>query len=86
MHGDVIGSVLTVGVSEHSVESREEGDGASHVGPQEEPPLVIIVGVEVVPDDGGSLEDLGEVVDGRDGDVLGDHFWAWCEGGEILVS
>ena len=72
----VVGPVLAVGVGEHPVEPREEGDGASHVGPQEEPPLVVVVGVEVVPDDGRALEDPGEVVDGGDGDLLGDHFRA----------
>ena len=83
VQGDVVGPVLAVGVGEHPVESREQGDGASHIGPQEEPPLVVVVGVEVVPDDGGSLEHLREVVNGGDGDLLGDHFRAWWEEEEV---
>ena len=49
---------------------------AARVGPQEDPLLVVVVGVGVVPDDDGALEDVVDVLEALPADDLGYHFVA----------
>ena len=43
---------------------------AARIGPQEDPLLVVVVGVGVVPDDDGSLEDVVYVLEALPADHL----------------
>ena len=49
---------------------------AARIGPQEDPLLVVVVGVGVVPDDDGSLEDVVYVLEALPADHLRDHLVA----------
>ena len=49
---------------------------AAGVRPQEDPLLVVVVGVGVVPDDDGSLEDVVYVLEALPADHLRDHLVA----------
>ena len=51
MYGYKVCSVFAVWISEYAVEVGVEEGGATVVGPKEEAPLVVVVGVEVVPYD-----------------------------------
>ena len=49
---------------------------AARIGPQEDPLLVVVVGVGVVPNDDGALEDVVDVLEALPADDLGYHFVA----------
>ena len=51
MYGNVVGGVLTVGVGQHSIEVCVERERAAAVGTQEQMMLVIVIGMEIVPED-----------------------------------
>lgn len=57
VYGDEVGLELTVGVEEQPVEPGHEARSTPHVGAQEDTSAVIVVGVEVVPDDGTAPQD-----------------------------
>lgn len=57
VYGDEVGLELAVGVEEQSTEPGHEARGTSRVGAQEDTSAVIVVGVEVVPDDGAAPQD-----------------------------
>ena len=63
MNGDVIGSELAVWVSEDTIEMRSEGDGAAAVWSQEQSSLVVVVGMEIVPEYRRSSEDRAQLLD-----------------------
>ena len=79
MYGNVVGGVLTVGVGQHSIEVCVERERAAAVGTQEQTTLVIVVGMEIVPEDWRSTEYRGQLFDGRECYRLGDDLWT-CTG------
>ena len=58
----------------------QESDRATAVRPEEEPSLVVVVGMEIIPENRWSLEYGGEFLDGGEGNSLGDHLRAWRGG------
>ena len=75
--GHKVGLELAVWVGEHSLQPGDELCGAALVGAQEQPLLVVVVGVDVVPDHRRSPEDLGHLFYGLHGDVFGYNFGTW---------
>lgn len=59
MYGYKVCSIFAVWISEYAVEVGVEEGGASVVGSEEEAPLVIVVGVEVVPYDRWTVQYRG---------------------------
>ena len=54
---------LAVRVSEDAIEMRFEGDGATAVWSQEQSSLVVVVGMEIVPEYRRSSEDHAQLLD-----------------------
>ena len=79
MYGNVVGRVLTVGVGQHSIEVCVERERAATVGTQEETTLVIVVGMEIVPEDWRLTEYSGQLFNGGECYRLGDDLWT-CTG------
>lgn len=68
-----IGLEFTVGVSEDASEFGDEFCGPVLEGSEEESLRVVVVGVDVVPDDRGSPQNGGHLVYRRHTDVLRHH-------------
>ena len=79
MYGNVVGGVLTVGVGQHSIEVCVERERAATVGTQEQTTLVIVVGMEIVPEDWRSTEYRGQLFDGGERYCLENDLWT-CTG------
>lgn len=65
MQWNVIGLKFTVGVEEQAAQVAPELRLSALERPQEEAPGVVVIGVQVVPDEGRALEDglhLGQIV------------------------
>ena len=62
MDGDVIGRELAVGVCEDPIEVGSEGHRATAVRPQEQSSLVVVVGMEIVPEYRRSPEDAAQLL------------------------
>ena len=88
MYCDIVCGVLAVGVSYYTIEVRVKREGTPTVRPEEETSLVVVVGMEIVPEDGRSEEYRGQLLDGGEGDRLGDDLWTWGQtnGGEVCKS
>ncbi|TNN50501.1 hypothetical protein EYF80_039311 [Liparis tanakae] len=68
MQGDVVGFKLAVGVEQQASQVAPQPGLPALEGPQEEAPGVVVVGVQVVPDERRALEDrlhLGQAVHGQ---------------------
>ena len=79
MYGNVVGGVLTVGVGQDSIEVCVERERAATVGTQQQTTLVIVIGMEIVPEDWRSTEYRGQLFDGGERYRLGDDLWT-CTG------
>ena len=79
MYGNVVGGVLTVGVGQHSIEVCVERERAAAVGTQEQTTLVIVIGMEIVPEDWRLTEYRGQLFNGEKRYRLGDDLWT-CTG------
>ena len=77
MYGNVVGGVLTVGVGQHSIEVCVERERAATVGTQEQTTLVIVIGMEIFPEDWRSTEYRGQLFDGGERYRLGDDLWTY---------
>lgn len=71
--GYVIGLKFAVGVGHHTADVWNDFWRPSIVWPQEHATRVIVVGMDVVPDDRGSFEDSADVFQCLNGDLLADH-------------
>ena len=61
----------------HSIEVCVERERAAAVGTQEQTTLVIVVGMEIVPEDWRSTEYRGHIFDGGERYRLGDDLWTY---------
>lgn len=73
MDGHKVGLKLTIRVGEDSFQSRDELCGAAFVWTQEKPLLVVIIGMNVVPDDRGSSQDFGHLLNRLYCDIFGHY-------------
>ena len=70
MDGYVVQRVFAVRVGQHATDEGEEGGGTATVGTEEQPPRVIVVGMEIVPYQGASPDHSRQLCYGRDRDGL----------------
>lgn len=79
MNGHKVGFKLAVGVGEDSLQSRNELCGATLIWTQEEPLLVIIISMNIVPDDWGPSKDFRHLLNRLHRNIFGDHFGTYTQ-------
>lgn len=77
VYGDEVRLELAVGVEEQSAEPGHEAGGTSRVGAQEDTSAVVVIGVQVVPDDGTTTQDTLHLLQQRGRELLRHHLGAW---------
>lgn len=71
---DVVGLKFTVGVGQHASDVGDDLRGAPIIRPQKHSAWVVVIGVDVVPDDRCSSQHRRDIFQSLDTDFLANHF------------